>query len=109
MIKRVLRRAGISKPATMHTLRHSFATHMLEAGVDILTLQKILGHRHLSTTACYLHLRSDRLRQLPSLLERLTQSARGSAASSNPVAAAGDAGGVSLPPLTREARGEGRP
>jgi integrase/recombinase XerD len=83
MIKRVLRRAGISKPATMHTLRHSFATHMLEAGVDILTLQNILGHRHLSTTACYLHLRSDRLRQLPSLLERLTQSARGSAAPGN--------------------------
>jgi integrase/recombinase XerD len=76
MIKRVLRRAGISKPATMHTLRHSFATHMLEAGVDVLTLQKILGHRHLTTTACYLHLRSDRLRQLPSLLERLTQSTR---------------------------------
>jgi integrase/recombinase XerD len=76
MIKRVLRRAGISKPATMHTLRHSFATHMLEAGVDVLTLQKILGHRQLTTTALYLHLRSDRLRQLPSLLERLTQSAR---------------------------------
>jgi site-specific recombinase XerD len=109
MIKRVLRRAGISKPATMHTLRHSFATHMLEAGIDVLTLQKILGHRHLTTTALYLHLRSDRLRQLPSLLERLTQSARGSAAPSNAVAAAGDAGGVSLPPLTREARGEGRP
>jgi integrase/recombinase XerD len=95
LIKRVLRRAGISKPATMHTLRHSFATHLLEAGVDVLTLQKILGHRQLSTTACYLHLRSDRLRQLPSLLERLTQSARGSAAPSNPAA--------------REARGEGRP
>jgi len=73
MIKRVLGRAGISKPASMHTLRHSFATHMLEAGVDVLTLQKILGHRHLNTTARYLHLRSDRLRQLPSLLERLTQ------------------------------------
>jgi len=76
MIKRTLRRTGISKPASMHTLRHSFATHMLEAGVDVLTLQKILGHRHLNTTALYLHLRSDRLRQLPSLLERLTQSTR---------------------------------
>ena len=96
MIKRVLRRAGISKPATMHTLRHSFATHMLEAGVDVLTLQKILGHRQLTTTALYLHLRSDRLRQLPSLLERLTQSARGTGAPSNPAAAG-------------EARGEGRP
>jgi integrase/recombinase XerD len=95
MMKRTLRRAGIGKPASMHTLRHSFATHMLEAGVDVLTLQKILGHRQLNTTARYLHLRSDRLRQLPSLLERLTQSARGSTA-------AGDSGGVSGP-------GEGRP
>jgi len=84
MIKRVLGRTGISKPATMHTLRHSFATHMLEAGVDVLTLQKILGHRQLSTTALYLHLRSDRLRQLPSLLERLTQSTRMPAAQPAP-------------------------
>jgi integrase len=55
----------------MHTLRHSFATHMLEAGVDVLTLQKILGHRQLATTALYLHLRSDHLQRLPHLLERL--------------------------------------
>ena len=71
LIKRVLRRAQIGKPASMHTLRHSFATHLLEAGVDILTVQKMLGHRQLSTTAHYLHLRSDHLRRLPSLLELL--------------------------------------
>ena len=65
----LVRRAGLKKPATMHTLRHSFATHLLEAGVDVLTLQKILGHRQLSTTALYLHLRSDRC--LPSLLDLL--------------------------------------
>jgi site-specific recombinase XerD len=71
LMQRVVARAGIGKPASLHTLRHSFATHMLEAGVDVFTLQKILGHRQLSTTARYLHLRSDYLRQLPSLLDLL--------------------------------------
>lgn len=70
-MQRTRARAGITKPATMHTLRHSYATHMLEAGVPITTLQKILGHRQLATTALYLHLRGDHLRQLPSLLDRL--------------------------------------
>jgi len=76
IFNRALERAGLPRRGGIHSLRHSFATHMLEAGVDVLTLQKILGHRQLTTTALYLHLRSDRLRQLPSLLERLTQSAR---------------------------------
>jgi hypothetical protein len=44
---------------------------MLEAGVDVMTLQKILGHRQLSTTAHYLHLRGEHLQRLPNLLERL--------------------------------------
>src|SRR5262245_29976408 len=70
-LQRAVRKAGLRKPATMHRLRHSYATHMLEAGVDVMTLQKMLGHQQLSTTARYLHLRGDHLQRLPSLLDRL--------------------------------------
>ena len=70
---------GCGKPATCHTLRHCFATHLLEAGTDLPTLQRLLGHSHLSTTLLYLHLRSDRLPHIRSPLELLDPSGTPSA------------------------------
>ena len=54
--KAALKQAGVSKPATVHTLRHSYATHLLENGIDIRIIQMALGHKHPSTTMAYAHL-----------------------------------------------------
>jgi integrase len=69
--KHALAASGLTKPATVHTLRHCYATHLLEAGCDLPTLQRLLGHNSVQTTMHYLHLRSERLRQVRSPLELL--------------------------------------
>src|SRR5262249_10259774 len=67
--------AGLDKAVTVHTLRHSFATHLLERGVDIRVIQDLLGHRHITSTSRYARCALNTIRQIQSPLEHLNTDA----------------------------------
>ena len=69
VLKRSMQKAKINKNATLHTLRHSFATHLLENGVGISHIQKLLGHQNIKTTLIYTHIANDSLMTIKSPLD----------------------------------------
>jgi integrase/recombinase XerD len=69
--KNALTKSGIKKDIHPHTLRHSFATHMLEDGIDIRMIQTMLGHSNLDTTAIYTHISAEQIKKLPNPLDKL--------------------------------------
>lgn len=74
MFYSAVERAGLPRRGGIHSLRHSFATHLLEAGVEITIVQRLLGHSSLATTATYLHVRQERVAQVQSPLQLLDMS-----------------------------------
>src|SRR5207342_3956 len=73
-VKKAMREAGVAKAASCHTFRHSFATHLLESGYDIRTVQELLGHRDVTTTMIYTHVLNQGPAAARSPLDRLISS-----------------------------------
>lgn len=74
ILQKLRRKAGITKRVSMHTLRHSFATHLLEAGTNLRVIQQLLGHSNIQTTCVYTHISIEELREAPSPMELLQDS-----------------------------------
>jgi integron integrase len=70
-VKEALRKSEISKPASCHTLRHSFATHLLETGHNIQTIQELMGHKNVNTTMIYTHVARKSYSDISSPLDKL--------------------------------------
>lgn len=71
VFSQVVKQCRLNKTATIHTLRHSFATHLLKSGVNIRHIQELLGHSDLNTTMRYTHIRSEALKQVSSPFDSL--------------------------------------
>jgi integrase/recombinase XerD len=71
MVPRVAKKAGIKKHVSPHTLRHCFATHLLEDHTDLRTIQSMLGHRNIATTEVYLHVAAHHLQNVRNPLDHL--------------------------------------
>jgi len=71
VLKQVIKKVGIAKPVTLHWLRHSYATHLLESGTDLRYIQELLGHSSSKTTEIYTHVSTKSIQQIKSPFDDL--------------------------------------